>query len=566
MADPKKKTDENQMNSKIQKKFDLIFNEFDKSSNETMMVDKFPSEHLEDENTHQNSQEAAPKLDLGQDETGGSMVFESAAGATSNAGAEPSGKLMAVPDDNGLDFSLDFSDEAPEAATTIATKAVMPTNNGNTQKTDIGHVGMESDSDSELDSMFDAAIAEAQNELSDKTQKTIVFNKSQLAQSVNVDLTHSVGTINTTADLLTTAEAKANIESTIMDILRPQNLDSTQEYSLQGLNDSSASDADELGTIVDGMGSGDFGEFNIDSEVVASKDSSLEFNLNEVNDSTDINAISSSGLTDGFDISSVDFSAEEKTTIAPRVQAKVNHQEDEVEDDMLSGYSDEAPLEKTPRDARASFISDEDSTRVQATIRQLRDERDEFLKQIKALKSGARELEQDNLTLKAALDESKIEISILRKRHMVELEDIRYRMSVNEEKRAMAEEKAKVAEGKREKLEQRIRIDFSQVKQREKELETKLEMLSIDVDSQVNSRDQKILELRRKIDSLEFNMENVSIREQKSLDDKRKLEDKLNKMMKTLRHSIKNLEDDVDQSQDEAQNGKTNDHYRSGKT
>ncbi len=79
-------------------------------------------------------------------------------------------------------------------------------------------------------------------------------------------------------------------------------------------------------------------------------------------------------------------------------------------------------------------------------------------------------------------------------------------------------------------------------------------MLSIDVGSQVQSRDQKILELRRKIDSLEFNMENVSIREHKSLDDKRKLEDKLNKIMKTLRHSIKNLEDDIDQVGDESQN------------
>ena len=117
----------------------------------------------------------------------------------------------------------------------------------------------------------------------------------------------------------------------------------------------------------------------------------------------------------------------------------------------------------------------------------------------------------------------------------------------------MAEEKARAAEARREKLEQRVRIDFNQVKQREKELESKLEMLSVDVDSQVQSRDQKILELRRKIDGLEFNMENISIKEKKTQEDKRKLEDKLNKMMKTLRHSMKNLEDDIDQSPDERQ-------------
>ena len=73
------------------------------------------------------------------------------------------------------------------------------------------------------------------------------------------------------------------------------------------------------------------------------------------------------------------------------------------------------------------------------------------------------------------------------------------------------------------------------------------------------------MELRRKIDSLEFNMENVSIKEHKSQDDKRKLEDKLNKIMKTLRHSIKNLEDDIEQASDESMDEKLNPRQRLGK-
>jgi len=55
----------------------------------------------------------------------------------------------------------------------------------------------------------------------------------------------------------------------------------------------------------------------------------------------------------------------------------------------------------------------------------------------------------------------------------------------------------------------------------------------------------KILELKRKIDQLEFNMENVVIREQKSREDKIKLEERLQRMMKTLRGSIQLLEDDM---------------------
>jgi hypothetical protein len=176
---------------------------------------------------------------------------------------------------------------------------------------------------------------------------------------------------------------------------------------------------------------------------------------------------------------------------------------------------------------------------IQATLRQMRDERENLLKQMQDAKNTARDLEQDNLTLKSALGESKIEITILRKRYMTELDDLKYRLAMSEDKKLLADERSKALASQKEKLEQKVRIDLNLVKQREKELESRLEMISMDVDSQVQSRDQKILELRRKIDSLEFNMENVSIREQKTSDDKRKI-------MKTLRSSIKNLEDDID--------------------
>ena len=201
----------------------------------------------------------------------------------------------------------------------------------------------------------------------------------------------------------------------------------------------------------------------------------------------------------------------------------------------------------TPHRSASASASDKHlDVEVHATLRQIREEREDLLKRLKEAKYNAKELEQDNLTLKAALDESKIEISILRKRYLAELEDVKYRLTISEDKKILADERTKALAAQKEKLEQKVRIDLNLVKQREKELESRLEMLAMDVDAQVQSRDQKILELRRKIDSLEFNMENVSIREQKTSEDKRKIEDKLNKIMKTLRNSIKNLEDDID--------------------
>jgi hypothetical protein len=224
------------------------------------------------------------------------------------------------------------------------------------------------------------------------------------------------------------------------------------------------------------------------------------------------------------------------------------------------------PVSRTFVEDRSSFISDEDSARVHGTIRQLREEREELLEQIKNFKSGMRELQQDNLTLKAALDDIKIEYSIIKKRHLSEVEDLKDRIAINEKKKIIAEDKAKVIELQKQKLEQKIKIDYNQVKQREKTLESQLEMITIELDSRIQIREQKILELNRKIESLEFNMENIAFRDQKSQDDKRKLEDKLSKIMKTLRHSIKNLEDDIELVSDEIDEQVLEDETRPGKT
>jgi hypothetical protein len=250
------------------------------------------------------------------------------------------------------------------------------------------------------------------------------------------------------------------------------------------------------------------------------------------------------------------FNIEKITSIAAEGATKTKSEVEfqfETEVDVLEHAPQVKKVIESPRSElnTAPIIASDinQDIEMQSTLRQIREEREALLKQIKDGKNLIRDLEQDNLSLKAILEETKIEISILRRRHLAEIDDFKYRLSIAEDKKLLAEEKSKALSGQKDKLEQKVRIDIGQVRQREKELETKLELMSIDVDSQVKSRDQKILELRRKIDSLEFNMENVSIKEQKTTEDKRKIEDKLNKVMKTLRNSITNLEDDEDISE-----------------
>lgn len=189
---------------------------------------------------------------------------------------------------------------------------------------------------------------------------------------------------------------------------------------------------------------------------------------------------------------------------------------------------------------------DETSTRYQATIKELREDREGLLNDIARLNDDKKLLDQDNLSLRAELEESKIEINILRKRYGEEIDELQYQLRLSQEKQVILEEKARSYQRDIEKLGQRARIDINKIQKREKELEGQLELLTMDNENQLKSRDSKILDLKQKIDQLEFNMENAHIREQKYREDKLKLEERLSKLMKTLRGSIKVLETDLD--------------------
>ncbi len=203
-----------------------------------------------------------------------------------------------------------------------------------------------------------------------------------------------------------------------------------------------------------------------------------------------------------------------------------------------------------PQSRLMSSIGEDELLRLQSTIRHLREEREESLTIINNLKKEVKLIEQDGLGTKAELDEAKIEISILKKRHLQEVEELRYQLKLSDEKKQIYEERCKNYQKEFDRLNHKVRIEFNQVKQREKELESQLELVSMDSESQVKSRDTKILELKRKIDALEFNMENVTIREQKTKEDKVKIEERMNKIMSTLRGSIKLLEEDIDLTED----------------
>lgn len=208
-----------------------------------------------------------------------------------------------------------------------------------------------------------------------------------------------------------------------------------------------------------------------------------------------------------------------------------------------------SPQEESVARPMSSYNNDE-LLRLQATIKQLREDREVHLGQIQELKNEIKLTEHDHLGIRAELDEARIEITILKKRHVQEVEELKYQLGLAEEKKQIYEERCKNYQKEFDRLNQKVRLEFNSVKQREKELESQLELITMDTEAQVQARDTKILELKRKIDALEFNMENATIREEKSRSDRIKVEERMAKIMATLRGSIKLLENDFDLDED----------------
>lgn len=186
--------------------------------------------------------------------------------------------------------------------------------------------------------------------------------------------------------------------------------------------------------------------------------------------------------------------------------------------------------------------------RMQATISNLRSDREELLAKIQKLEEDKVLQGRGTLSLRAELDEKKIELTIIRKKLNEEISDLKDRLKLFDEKRLIMEEKNRILAQELDKAAQKNKIDVKKVQMRERELEQKLELLKSDAETQIRNRDLKILELKRKIDAMEFDMESISMQEKRSVESRFELEDKLEKAIKTLRSAITVLEDETDRT------------------
>jgi hypothetical protein len=101
--------------------------------------------------------------------------------------------------------------------------------------------------------------------------------------------------------------------------------------------------------------------------------------------------------------------------------------------------------------------------------------------------------------------EKQVEVEVTQK----QLEDLERQLREKTDKARQIETRLRLTSEEVGKVKDRVRVDIRRIRVREKELEGQLEILKKDSSALLQARDEKILELKRRIDLLEFNMELV---------------------------------------------------------
>lgn len=201
-------------------------------------------------------------------------------------------------------------------------------------------------------------------------------------------------------------------------------------------------------------------------------------------------------------------------------------------------------------DASFKAYYEEEMLKLKSLVQGLREDRARMIKEMEEIKERNLKLEQSNLNHRADYEDKIIEIEVIKKRYQKDLEDMRLTLELNLQKKEMAEARLRHRQANLDAMAKKLKIDFKKVQEREKHLEGQLELLRADSASQILSRDNKILELKRKIDTMEFDLEAMSEEEKKMKQDNVYVQEKMDSAMGAIRKALQMLEDSPDVGND----------------
>lgn len=189
-------------------------------------------------------------------------------------------------------------------------------------------------------------------------------------------------------------------------------------------------------------------------------------------------------------------------------------------------------------------IKEEQLEIAEANKEELVNENERLQKECRELQVRMRELEHlhDELGKKVSVLEEEKEAS--ERTRLQEGETHEAQAKVHAEKIRSLEAQLSEANERYENLRVRVRKDIRKIRANERDLEARLELLRKDSETLLSARDHKVLELQRKIDALEFDLDQVQdSRVQAQMESERYLA-KLSRVARALHLAVSMIEQD----------------------
>lgn len=116
-----------------------------------------------------------------------------------------------------------------------------------------------------------------------------------------------------------------------------------------------------------------------------------------------------------------------------------------------------------------------------------------------------------------------------------EVTDLKFQLKTRSDRIRNLETQIREAADEMERLKDRVRSDIRKIRVREKELENRLEIMKKDSEALIAARENKIVELKRKLDVVEFNTDLLQDQYAKEKEISGKLKERLDKALQAVR-------------------------------
>jgi hypothetical protein len=180
-------------------------------------------------------------------------------------------------------------------------------------------------------------------------------------------------------------------------------------------------------------------------------------------------------------------------------------------------------------------LREQDVAALSVQLRAARDELATVKTQLSAEQSHSEEMQFIVSDQKRKIEDFERERALALEGVQAELSELRFQNKMKADKAKILETQVKEASSEIERLKERVRSDIRKIRVRERELENKLEITKKDSEAILTSRENKIIELKRKLDLLEFNMDLLQDRYAREKDSSTKLREKLSKAAQVVR-------------------------------